>query len=79
MGNPMGVGGTGFEPPAKLSEKTPFASTGGAESGALGSEIDSLDPGLAEVVKAWPTLPEAVRADILAMVRAAGSGANAQG
>jgi hypothetical protein len=28
-------------------------------------------PELAEVVSAWPTLPEAIRAGILAMVRAA--------
>jgi len=28
------------------------------------------DPGLAAVVEAWPDLPEAIRAGILAMVRA---------
>ncbi len=28
------------------------------------------DPGLAAVVAAWPTLPEPIRAGILAMVRA---------
>jgi hypothetical protein len=30
------------------------------------------DPELAALVAAWPTLPEAIRAGILAMVRAAG-------
>ena len=32
------------------------------------------DPDLAVVVEAWPTLPEAVRAGILAMVKAAARG-----
>jgi len=31
-----------------------------------------MDPGLRRVVEAWPTLPEASRAGILAKVRAAG-------
>ncbi len=65
------MGGTGHELPAELSEKTPVSSTGGAESGALGGEFDPPDPNLAEVVKAWAKLPEAVRENILAIVRAA--------
>ena len=40
---------------------------------ALGAALDPnsgrFDPGLAFVIAAWPTLPEAVRADVLAMVR----------
>jgi len=32
------------------------------------------DPDLAEIVAAWPTLPEAVRADIVGRVRAATGG-----
>lgn len=35
------------------------------------------DADLAEVVAAWPSLPEAVRADILAMVQASRSGGSA--
>jgi len=35
-----------------------------------------LRAGLAEVVAAWPTLPEAVKAGIVAMVKAAGLGPN---
>jgi hypothetical protein len=31
------------------------------------------DPGLIAVIKAWDRLPEAVRAGILAMVRASGA------
>jgi hypothetical protein len=34
----------------------------------------SSDPALARIVKAWPTLPEAVRRGIVAMVEAARSG-----
>jgi len=35
-----------------------------------------LDPELAAVVDAWPSLPAAIKADILAMIRAADSGDN---
>jgi hypothetical protein len=45
---------------------------GGAESGALGHESTAIDPALKSLIDAWPTLPEAIRAGILAMVRAAG-------
>jgi hypothetical protein len=38
---------------------------------AHGQRAASNDPDLAAVVKAWPTLPEAIRAGILAMVKAA--------
>ncbi len=48
-----------------------ISSTGGAESGALRDEISSFDPDMAAVIKAWPALPDAIRAAILAMVRAA--------
>lgn len=39
---------------------------------ALGGLLGALGPELAAVVEAWPTLPEAVRAGIVAMVRASG-------
>jgi hypothetical protein len=42
---------------------------GGAESGAESAKTPPIDPDLAEVIKAWPALPIAVRAGILAMVR----------
>jgi hypothetical protein len=41
----------------------------GAESGALDSK--NIDADLAEVVDSWPALPVAIRAGIMAMVRAA--------
>ena len=41
----------------------------------LPTDICKTDPDLAAVVDAWPGLPEAIRAGIMAMVRAAsGSG-----
>ena len=47
--------------------------SGAAESGAVGANSPPLTAELAEVIEAWPTLPEAARAAILAMVRAASS------
>jgi len=41
----------------------------GAESGAVDSRIDDLDLRLAAIIDAWQTLPEAVRDQILALVR----------
>jgi hypothetical protein len=44
----------------------------GAKSGEFATPIGPLEPALAFVIDAWPTLPEAIRAGILAMIRAAG-------
>ena len=43
--------------------------SGGAKSGAVLSDSGSLQCQLNAVVAAWPTLPEAVRAEIFALVR----------
>ena len=61
----------GLEHDQDSTGKTAGDAKSGAESGALGSEIDVVDPDLAEVVRAWPTLPETVRASVVTMVRAA--------
>lgn len=50
----------------------PVNRTGGAKSGAMDPEKPATDPGLTALIDAWPTLPEAIRAGILAMVRATG-------
>ncbi len=36
-----------------------------------GQETAEIDPELARVIEAWPTLPPAIRAAVLAMLRAA--------
>ena len=53
--------------PSFSSGKATFSAVSGAESGALAI----TDPGLAELVEAWVRLPEAMKAGILAMVKAA--------
>ncbi len=59
----------GSEHPAKTPENPPVSQQGGTDSGTLAGE--NLPPDLADVVNAWPTLPEAIKAGILAMVKAA--------
>lgn len=74
----MGAGG--FEPPRESQQKTPASVSGGSKSGNIRGGSGSpaapvtppTDPELAAVVVAWPTIPQAVRAGIVAMVRAAG-------
>lgn len=43
----------------------------GAKSGALGAPEAPIDPDLAMIIEAWPTLPESIKAGIVAMIRAA--------
>ena len=61
----------GLEQHQDSSEKTTVSEQGGAESGAQAASTAVSDPDLAAVVKAWPKLPEPVRAGIVAMVKAA--------
>jgi len=42
----------------------------GAECGAVAARKAPLDPDLAAVVDAWPALPAAIKAGILAMISA---------
>ena len=42
-----------------------------AECAAVGDDLPPIDPELAQVIEAWPTLPPAIREAILAMLRAA--------
>jgi len=37
----------------------------------LGRLLAQIDPKLADLVSAWPTLPEPIKAGVLAMVKAA--------
>ena len=59
---------------AQVSEnKTTYENASEALSGELTAFSPPLDDDLAEIVEAWPTLPEPIRAGIVAMVRATGS------
>ena len=61
---------TGTEHTADSSGNRGVAVQGGAKSGALSGNSAPIDPDLALVVNAWPTLPEATRRQVVAMVRA---------
>ena len=65
------VAGTGFELPPRNTGNSSNSFQSGAESGALGALSAPIDPDLALLVKAWPGLPEAVKAKVVAMVREA--------
>ena len=60
----------GIEQGPKLSENPGSSHHNGAESGALGTRDAPLDLELADVVDAWPRLPDSIKAGILAMIRA---------
>lgn len=76
FGSPK-VAPLGFERPPETSGNTGVAGESGAESGALSSDSAPnatpdapTDPELAAVVTAWPDLPPAIRAGIVALVKA---------
>jgi hypothetical protein len=70
------VEAAGIEPLPSSTGNTNLCPQGGAESGALGEPgnngpIDAAaDTGLLAVIQAWPHLPQAIQAGILAIVRA---------
>ena len=68
------MAGTGFETTAFSSGNTPLSETGDAKSDVNCTQSDDADPDLMAVVNAWPTLPESLKAGIVAVVRAAGKG-----
>ena len=47
----------------------------GADAGAVETKNAHDDTHLQAIIEAWPALPAAIKAGILAMVRAAGDGA----
>jgi hypothetical protein len=61
----------GIEPPAESPENNTLLVECGAKPGAPTGRTASIDPALAAVIDAWPKLPEAIRAAILALLRAA--------
>ncbi len=54
----------GIEPATNSPGNSTDSAPGGAKSGAL-------DADLAVIIDTWPTLPETIRADVLALVRRA--------
>jgi hypothetical protein len=66
-----GMGDTGLEQGAEVSGKAGRQPESGAKSGALGAREAPFDAELAAVVEAWPKLPAAIKAGILAIVSAA--------
>src|SRR5262249_40596162 len=50
----------GLESLPQTPGKTAISADGGAESGAFPSQTPAIDPGLAALIDAWPTLPEAI-------------------
>jgi hypothetical protein len=65
------VGDTGLEHIEKTPGKQAIPSLGGAESGAvLTSGPSPLPSELTEIIAGWSRLPNAVRAGIVAMVKA---------
>lgn len=55
--------------PQENTEKTGVLDQSGADSGARKAREAALPPELAAVVDAWPTLPAAIKAGVLAMIR----------
>lgn len=68
------VGDTGLETTAKSAGKIAGASDSLADSYADSGVSCPLDPDLATVVDAWPTLSEPIKAAILAIATGAGQG-----
>jgi hypothetical protein len=61
----------GIESPANSSDNDTVSIS---KSGANDSQNGRIDPDLARVVERWDALPEAIRAGIVAMVKAASAG-----
>jgi hypothetical protein len=66
------VAGAGTELPPQNEVNFATGGESGAQSGAPGAPNGPVNPDLVAVVEAWPSLPAALKAGILAMVRAAG-------
>jgi hypothetical protein len=56
----------------KLREKRESTSGAAQKAAHFPADKRASDAGLQAIIDAWPTLPEAIRAGILALVRAAG-------
>ena len=59
--------------------KTGISADAGADAGAVETKRQQFGPDLQALIDAWPALPEAIKAGILAMVKAAGTKPDCQG
>ena len=66
------MGDAGLELSPQDTEKTRFSKTGAAESGAVENNTAPTAPDLAKVIEVWPTLADAIKRGILAMIDASG-------
>ena len=62
------MGATGLEHGAKTTANANNPKIGAAESGATEADSGDSDPDLARLIDRWPSLPEAIRRAIMAMV-----------
>lgn len=63
-------GGHGIRTPLENTGKTGVSDESGAQCGALGAQNGALAPELRAIIDAWPILSDAIKAGILALVRA---------
>ena len=63
--------------PRKTRGKHHVSEGVGADAGAVETKNAHADPDLQAIIDAWPGLPEAIKAGILATVKAAGGTAGA--
>jgi hypothetical protein len=54
---------------ARAQMRTLAAENGDSDEAAGHTEADAIDPALARLVEAWPTLPEATRAGIISLIQ----------
>jgi hypothetical protein len=63
------MGPTGVEVPPITYGKTALSTTGGTESGTLAAQLALFDADLQVIVDAWPSLSEATKHAIFAMIQ----------
>jgi hypothetical protein len=62
---------------ATVSENEGFSQAEAQKQAHSASSLPISDPDLTQIVNVWPTLPDAIKAGILAMVKATGKGGGA--
>lgn len=73
-----GIALLGFEHPSVSKQNTQNPPGDSAPDSAFGPKTVPTDPDLSALVAAWPTIPPALRAGIVAMVKAAGAAGGAR-